>query len=736
MTNKQLSDLLNDMSMTEKVSQLLQINGSFYEQEGSLTGPQENTRFSRTELEQAGSMLGTIGAGQLIEFQRQYIKTQPHQIPMLFMADIINGYQTVFPIPLAQGATFDPELARQCAEVSARESAASGLHVTFSPMVDLVRDARWGRVMESTGEDTYLNACFAEAIVKGYQGDDVSETGRICACVKHFAGYGAPMGGREYNQVELSERSLREDYLPAYEAAVRAGSKLVMTSFNTLERVPCTGNKKLMRGVLRDEMGFDGVLISDWAAIEELVAHGIAADKEAAAGLAIEAGVDIDMMTDVYTGHLTQLIESGKVNPALVDEAVMRVLILKNELGLFENPYKDADPEAERKLLLCKEHRSLTRKAAAESFVLLKNEAVLPLDKKDKTVFVGPYVDEKELTGSWTVFARPGHCVSIREGVTGKATAGEHEFICGFPLLDAETRFAGFRGIVDSSDMPDLAGQEEKALGLAAEAETVVLTLGEHRQHSGEGASRTDLALPQVQLDFLQKVHQVNPNIVAVIFNGRPLDLRAVEKYAKAILVVWFPGTEGGNAIADVLYGDSVPSGKLPMSFPYHVGQVPVCYNELSTGRRYDNQPDVRFASKYIDAPNEPLYPFGFGLSYTDFSYSVPRLSSATMTDSSGLTAAVTVTNTGRRDGIETVQLYIRDLTGSVSRPLRELKGFQKVRLEAGESKEVTFMINEEMLRFYGADMQFGSEKGEFMLYIGGDSRTMNGSRFSLEKQY
>ena len=732
MTNKELKELLDDMSMEEKVDQLLQINSSFYEQEGSLTGPRENATFSRRELEQAGSMLGSVGAARLTAFQKQYLETQPHHIPMLFMADIINGYQTVFPIPLAQGATFDPELVKRCAQVTAKEAAVSGLHVTFSPMVDLVRDARWGRVMESTGEDSYLNACFAKAVVEGYQGEDVAEKGRICACVKHFAGYGAPMAGREYNHVELSERSLREDYLPAYEAAVQAGSKLVMTAFHTLDRVPCTGNKKLLQDVLRGEMGFEGVLISDWAAINELVSHGMAADQREAAKTAIEAGVDIDMMTDVYVKHLPQLIESGQIDPAVVDEAVMRVLKLKNDLGLFENPYKDADPAAEEDLFLCEEHRALAREAAAESFVLLKNEGVLPLDKGEKTAFIGPYVEEKELTGSWTIFARPEHCVTIKEGVTAKTGQAECGFIYGFALLDPDTRFAGFRGIVDSHAMPDVSGQEEKALQMAADSKTVVLTLGEHRQHSGEGASKTDLSLPEVQLDFLKEVYQVNPNIVAVIFTGRPLDLRVVQKYAKAILIVWFPGTEGGNAIADVLYGDRRPSGKLPMSFPYHTGQVPVYYSEFATGRRYGNEPDTRFASKYIDAPNEPLYPFGYGLSYTEFTYSAPVLSAECVTKACGLTAAVTVKNTGSCEGTETVQLYIQDLTGSVCRPLRQLKAFRKVLLKAGEARTVSFAITEDMLRFYRADMQYDSENGAFMLYIGGDSTTDNGIRFDL----
>lgn len=733
MNDSDLRVLLDDMTLEEKIGQLLQVNSSFYNAGGLLTGPQQNEQFSRRQLELAGSLLGTVGAEHLIRFQDSYMETQPHRIPMLFMADIINGYKTVFPIPLAQGATFNPELAGACAAVAARESAAAGIHVTFSPMADLVRDARWGRVMESTGEDVYLNSCFSSAVVRGYQGGDVSEKGRVAACVKHFAAYGAPLAGREYNQAEISERTLMEEYLPSFRAAIEAGVKLVMTSFQTLGRIPCTGNRKLMRDTLRAEMNFRGVLISDWKAVDELIAHGVAADGREAAKLAIEAGVDIDMMADVYVNELAGLIDSGEVSRGLLDEAVLRVLSLKNDLGLFEHPYKDADPEAERRLMLCKEHRRAAHEAAIQSFVLLKNEGGnLPLLKSERTAFLGPYINDQNIVGSWTIFADENPCVSIREGVSRIVPEPSAVFLEGCSLLDKETRFAGFRGLADGKSQPDFSAREDEALKLAAGADKVVLCLGEHRQHSGEGGARGEITLPQVQTDFLKKTAAVNPNITAVIFCGRPLDLRNVVPYAKSILVAWFPGSEGGSAIADVLYGEACPSGKLPMSFPHSVGQVPVYYSDFTTGRPYCGQPDFRFASKYLDIPNEPLYPFGFGLSYGAFAYSGLSLDCDILTKEGTVNVTVTVSNTGVWGGYETVQLYLRDIAASVARPVRELKGFRKIWLEPGASAQVTFAITEEMLRFYDINMSYTSEAGSFVAYVGGDSTAADSVAFSL----
>lgn len=752
MTSEQIKALLADMSLQEKIGQLLQLTGNFYDQDGLATGPMLDMELTREQVDCAGSILSTVGAKQLKRMQSAYMERQPHHIPLLFMADVINGFRTVFPIPLAQGCSFDPALSGEMARVAAKEAARTGLHVTFSPMVDLVRDARWGRVMESTGEDPYLNRLFCRAMIHGYQGEHVGEKDHIAACVKHFAGYGAPMGGREYNQVELSERTLREEYLPAYQAGVEAGAEMFMTSFNTLGRIPSTANRELLQDILRKEWGFDGVLISDWAAIQELVAHGIAADKEEAAYLALRAGVDIDMVTNVYANHLEQQIRDGRIPPEWLDTAVLRILKLKNKLGLFENPCKDADEDYDEMPEIEEAHRSFARKAAPETFVLLKNDGILPLpqaptEQVRSIAFVGPYVEEKRICGSWSLFYRMEENVTIREALEEAETAGKLTIpiSCGqgCQVLDFGQERDGFRDHVrNESTREELEAMETEAIRLAREADVVVMPLGEHHEYTGEGAARTEIVIPEHQMELFRKVHAVNPNIVVVNFSGRPLDLREVSRKARAVLQVWFPGTEGGHAIADTLFGESEPSGRLSMSFPYNVGQVPVYYSGLSTGRPHvDGAADGRCVSRYIDAPNKPLYSFGYGLGYTVFTYSPVRLTGAVpqkrRTKGPGsekpLTASVTLTNTGSRSGTEVVQLYIRDLAGSVSRPLRELKGFQRISLAPGESREVSFVITEEMLRFYRADMTYGSEPGRFMVYIGADSNTENGAEFRLE---
>ncbi len=721
MEQDKLIALLNDMTLEEKIDQMLQVSGMFYTDDGVLTGPANTAGYTEEEIRLAGSVLGTVGAGQLKMIQREYMERHPHHIPLIFMADIINGFRTVFPIPLAQGCTFDPELVEECAAAAARESAAAGLHLTFSPMADLVRDARWGRVMESTGEDAWLNGCFARAMVEGYQGrSGLREKGRIAACVKHFAGYGAPTAGRDYNTVELSERTLRDDYLPAYREAIDAGAATVMTSFNTLDRVPSSANRRLMRDILRGEMGFEGVLISDWAAIEELCSHGVARDKEEAARLALEAGVDIDMMTNCYCKHLKELVESGAVSGALIDEAVLRILKLKNDLGLFENPYKDADEQEEKVLALCDAHRRTARRMAAESFVLLKNDGILPL-AGERTAFIGPYVANAEVYGAWSMFGTPETTVSIEQGVKNRG--------CG------QTYFA--EGCMLSAD----PGRSEEAAGkllreaveLAKKADRVVLALGEHRLQSGEAASRADITLPDCQMELFRQVCAVNKNVVAVIFSGRPLDIREISRQAAAVLAVWMPGTEGGNAIADVLFGDVNPSGRLSMSFPYSVGQVPIFYGQFRTGRPYIEGTEQKYVSRYLDIPNRPLYPFGYGLSYTTFAIGPVQLSAQQMRRTDRLRVTVTVKNTGTVSGSEVVQMYLADVNGSVARPVRELRGFCKVRLEPGEEREVCFEITEEMLRFHDIHMDYVSEPGAFHVFVGDSSETENGAAFVLE---
>ncbi len=733
MDQQNLKKLVGDMSLTEKINQLLQVTSGFFVNEAELTGPIRENGITEESISEAGSIIGLLGAKKYKEIQDAYIEKHPHKIPLLIMLDVINGFRTIFPIPLAQGATFEPELSKKCAKIAAKESAVSGVHVTFAPMVDLVRDARWGRVMESTGEDTKLNSDFAAAMVEGFQGNHVGEEYQIAACVKHFAAYGAPTAGREYNTVELSENTLRGYYLPAYEAAIKAGVEMVMTSFNTLNGVPATGNQWLMRDVLRDEMKFDGVLISDWAAIEELIYHGYAKDRKAAAGLAMNAGVDIDMMTGIYSKNLASLIEDGTVKEEILDEAVLRILQLKNKLGLFENPYKDADEEKEKEIILCEEHRQVSLEAAEKSFVLLKNEGILPINKKEKVAFIGPFVHEKEIYGTWSMLGRPEDTVSIADAAQKYRVDYEVTFAKGCDILGEE----------DINLIPEVHGKAMKledqetlikeAVEAAKNADKVILALGEHRRMSGEAASRAELTLPKVQERLLHAIYEVNPNIGVILFTGRPLDLRLVSEKSQAILNVWMPGTEGGNAILNVLTGKVSPSGKLPMSFPYCVGQVPVHYNEYFTGRPYDPKSGGKeYRSNYRDIPNTPLYPFGYGLSYAKFQYSDLKLSKDTMQEGETLDACITIKNEGEYGGTETVQLYIRDCVGSVVRPRKELKSYQKVELQPGEAKCVTFKITEEMLRFYKADSTFGSEKGEFHVFIGTDSSTEEYVSFEL----
>ena len=728
MTKEELLHLLHQMTTQEKCRELMQLPMEAFTDTDISTGPCEDLELTDEKMAQVGSILSLTGAEWTRKVQEEHLKNNRLNIPLLFMADIINGYKTIFPIPLAQGCTFDPDLVRQLAEAAAREGAAAGVHVTFSPMADLVRDPRWGRVMESTGEDPYLNGIMAEQMVKGYQGDDLKEEGRLAACVKHFAGYGAPLGGREYNQVELSERTLLEDYLPAYEKAVRAGARLVMSSFNTLERVPSTGNRKLMREILRGKMGFQGVLISDYAAVKELIAHGLAENEAEAARLALEAGVDIDMMSRCYSDFLCGQIERGEVAQELLDEAVLRVLELKNDLGLFENPFKDGSPEKEKELLLCEKHCSLAQKAAEESFVLLKNEEnMLPLSKEETTAFIGPFGEEKGLLGAWALFADREDTVTVKEGVE-RLCPGQI-WAKGCEILEPGQKWLrGYIPITEETWKQTAETAEEKlieAVEAAGKADRVVLLLGEQELESGESGSCGRIGLPPSQMKLLKAVVQVNPNLVFVVFSGRPLILTEACAYAKAVLFAWMPGTQGGPAVANVLYGCSNPSGKLTETFPYHMGQIPVYYSDFATGR-----PQM---PGYIDIPKEPLYPFGYGLSYTEYAYSPVKLDQKVLDSQTDVIhASVRVKNTGSMEGREAVQLYIQDVKGSVSRPVRQLKGFQKISLAPGEENEVRFEIREEMLRFWTIDMEYRSEPGQFRVWIGTDSRTENGEEFYL----
>lgn len=709
MTLDEIKKLLSEMSLEEKAEQLVQLHGGFFGDVGMITGPAAEFKMDADQPYRTGSVLGEHGARHLIDLQNRMMAKQPHKIPAIFMADVIHGYKTAFPVPIAIGSGFDPDLAEEIASAAAEEASAAGVHATFSPMVDLVKDSRWGRCMESTGEDPYLNSLMARAMVKGFQGDDVSAKGKVAACVKHFAAYGAPVAGRDYNVTEICEHTLFDEYLKPYRAAVEAGVKLVMTAFNTIDRKPCSTNKRLLRDVLRKDMGFEGVVISDYNAIGETVIQGSSEDRRDAAKKSLEAGCDIDMMSDCYLSSAADLVKSGELSEDILDEAVLRVLILKNELGLFENPYKDASEDAERKIIFSEKFRELSRRAASETAVLLKNDGVLPLSKNGRTAVVGSLADDRLIVGSWAIFADESKTVTLSEALKEICPETKFELFCRDELTDTE-------------------------LSEIANCSAVVLAIGENQIPTGESMSVADISIAQKHKDLFEKVISANGNTVTVVFGGRPLAMPLIAEKSPAILEAWLPGTLGCLGIADILFGNVNPSGRLSMSIPYCSGQLPISYSQFMTGRpKPDTDKFIRYVSNYMDVPNKPLYSFGCGLSYTKAEYSGVTLSSSVLTPGSKIKAEVTVTNTGSMAMKEAVQLYIRDVKGSVVRPLRELKGLKKVSLAPGESKRVEFEINEEMLKFYDADMNYVCEPGEFMVWIGHDSLTGNGTGFKAE---
>jgi beta-glucosidase len=721
MNEQKLASLINEMTLDEKIAQLTQLATPFFKgasDGGQITGPMAEMGISDETIGNAGSVLGASGAKEVKSIQRKHLEDNRLGIPLLVMSDIVHGYKTIFPVPLAIGCSWDLELAEKSAEIAAREASASGVHVTFAPMVDLVRDPRWGRVMESTGEDPYLNSEFARAFVRGFQGDDLTnETDRVAACVKHFAAYGAAEGGRDYNTVDMSERELRESYLPAYKAALDEGCEMVMTAFNTVFGIPATGNKKLMRSILREEMGFDGVLISDWGAVKEMIPHGVAEDEKEAALKALAAGVDIEMMTAAYVKYLKALVEEGQVDEAMIDEAVLRILTLKEKLGLFENPYRGADEDLENEIVMSDAHREAARELAGKSAVLLKNEGVLPLNKKQKIALVGPFADSGDILGPWSWLGSKEDAVTVKDGFLQK-------------IPESQLTVAG------GSDIETISEEQiQEALEAAKDADVIILALGEDSYMSGEAGCRADIRLLEAQLELIRRMKELGKPIVSVLFNGRPLDLHGVWDETDAVLEAWYPGTEGGSAVADLLFGDVNPSGRLAMSFPYSAGQIPVYYNHYNTGRP-KGAPDAqeRYVSQYLDIPNSPLFPFGYGLSYTEFTYTGMKLSRDNMTCEDSLEINVTVTNSGTSAGDEVVQLYVRDVSGEVVRPLKELKAFEKISLKPGESKEVGFTLTEEQLRYHHSDLSFTSDRGTFIAYIGGNSKDVIGTSFKLEK--
>lgn len=740
MTNSQLINLLNEMTLDEKIGQLVQINGNcFLNEEKVQTGPISDLGINENMIYKVGSILNTVGAKNVIAIQNKYLEKSRLKIPLMFMADIINGYKTVFPIPLAQGCSWNIELIKRCAQISMKEASVAGVNVNFYPMVDLVRDARWGRVMESTGgEDTYLNEVYARVLVNAIQGNDISKEGNCAACIKHFAAYGAVESGREYNKVDMSERELRQYYMDSYKAGIEQNAKMVMTSFNIVDGVPATINKWLLKEVLRKEYGFNGVVISDYSAIQETIAHGVSENKKDAAFRAINAGVDIDMQTNVYSNFLKKLVEENVLDVSIIDEAVYRVLKLKNELKLFENPYGNADMEREKNILLCKENLEEARELTRETFVLLKNKNhILPIKENQKIALIGPYADNFAITGEWSMFSERENIVTIKDALEERIGKENVLYAKGSNMLTTREmnyilKAEGKELLKNGEELRTQKKYLTEAVDIAKKADIIVLAVGEHYKQSGEGNAKVSIRIPKLQQKLINTLRSLNKPIVMILFNGRPLVLEGVENKVDAILEVWFPGTEGARAIWYVLFGDENPSGKLNMSFPEHEGQCPIYYNQYNTGR--PNNKNLRFESRYQDASIYPKYPFGYGLSYSKIEYRNLKLSSTTLNknENDRIIVSIILENCSDIDAKEIVQLYIQDLFGSVVRPIKELKAFKKVLIKAREKKKIDFEITEKMLKFWNKELKYDSEKGYFKVYVGSNSRDCLEGKFEL----
>jgi beta-glucosidase len=711
--DSRVDSLLNIMTLEEKVGQLTLFTSDY-----DVTGPTMRASYLEDlKAGRVGAIFNAVGAEYTRKLQEMAVKETRLGIPLLFGYDVIHGHRTIFPIPLGESASWDLEAMRRSARIAATEAAAEGLHWTFAPMCDVTRDPRWGRISEGAGEDTYLAARIAEARVKGFQGDRLGDLKSVLACVKHFAAYGAAQAGRDYHTVDISDRVLREVYLPPYKAAIDAGAATVMTSFNELDGVPASGSKYLLGNILRDEWKFNGFVVTDYTSIMEMIHHGVAEDTAAAAALSLEAGVDMDMQAGFYIDKLPLLVKEGKIKEQLINDAVRRILRKKFELGLFDDPYRYSDVQREKETVMKQEFIEAARDISRKSIVLLKNEnQLLPLKKDVRSIAViGPMANNrKEMLGSWSAQGDWRKSVSILEGIRAKVTPS------------TQVIYAGGCNINDDSTQGFNA-----AVAAAREADVVVLAVGEEAGMSGEASSRAYLDLPGSQSKLVEAIHATGKPVVVILSNGRPLTIGWIDKNIPAILETWFLGTQAGNAIADVLFGDYNPSGKLPVTFPRTVGQIPIFYSMKNTGRPMDVS--NKYTSKYLDESNDPLYPFGYGLSYTTFVYGDIALSSAEMSGTDSLTVSCEVTNRGKLAGEEVVQLYIRDLVGSVTRPVKELKGFQKISLAPRESKTVSFRLSVNDLSFYKRDMTFGTEPGKFHVFIGGNSRDVKQAEFVLK---
>lgn len=709
-------ELMAKMTLDEKIGQLTLLTS-----EWESTGPSLRKGYKEDiQAGRVGAIFNAHSAKYTRELQQLAVEGTRLKIPLIFGYDVIHGHRTIFPISLGEAASWDLAAIERSARISAVEASAEGLHWTFAPMVDIARDGRWGRISEGAGEDVFLGSRIAEARVRGFQGKLVGDTDSLIATVKHFAAYGAAQAGRDYNTTDMSDRELRDTYLPPFKAALDAGAATIMTAFNELNGVPASGDKYLLTDILRNEWGFKGFVVTDFTSINEMVPHGYAKDEAQAGERAINAGVDMDMQGAVFMKHLAKSVADGRVPVARIDAAVRAILEMKYRLGLFENPYKFSDEARQKARVLTPESLAASRDVARKSMVLLKNDGALPLAASAKRIaVVGPLADSKaDMIGSWAAQGDRKTAITVLEGICARAKGATVTYAKGASY-----------GLGDARKTDGFA----EALAAARDADVIVAAMGEYYDYTGEAASRTSLDLPGNQQALLEELKKTGKPIVLVLLSGRPNSVGWAAENANAILEAWYPGTMGGHAVADVLFGDYNPSGKLPVTFPRNVGQVPIYYNMKNTGRPYTAEKQgQKYLSRYLDVPNTPLWPFGHGLSYTTFRYSPVTLDKTSIRPGEALTASVTITNTGQRDGAEVAQLYIRDLVGSVTRPVKELKGFQKIQLKRGEARTVRFRLTDADLAFTRADNTRGSEPGAFNLWIGPSSAEGSEADFVL----
>ncbi len=731
--NNFIDGLMSKMTLQEKIGQLnLPVSGEI------VTGQAKSSDVAeKIKKGEVGGLFNLKGVDRIREVQRVAVEQSRLKIPLIFGMDVIHGYETVFPIPLALSCSWDMPAIEESARIAAKEASADGICWTFSPMVDICRDPRWGRMAEGSGEDPFLGSAISKAMVEGYQGANLKDKQTIMACVKHFALYGAPESGRDYNTVDMSRGSMYNDYFPPYKAAVDANVGSVMTSFNTVDGIPATGNKWLMTDVLRKQWGFDGFVVTDYTAILEMIAHGMG-DLQQVSALSLNAGTDMDMVSDGFVGTIEKSYKEGKVSMATIDQACRRILEAKYKLGLFDNPYTYCDSKRPKKEIFTPESRAKARKLATETFVLLKNEDnLLPLARNKKIALIGPLANTKaNMPGTWSVAAAAEKYNSLYESMQN-AVKGQGEVIyakgCNL-MYDAKREADATMFGREMRDSRSVEEMKAEALKAAASADVIVAAMGESSEMSGESSSRTNLEMPDAQRDLLKELLKMGKPVILLHFSGRSTQMTWEKENVPAILNVWFGGSEAGDAICDVVFGEVAPSGKLTTSFPKNVGQIPLYYNHKNTGRPLpEGGWFTKFRTGYLDVDNDPLYPFGYGLSYTTFKYSDMQLSSNSMNQDGTITASVIVTNTGNYDADEIVQMYIRDMVGSVSRPVKELKGFKRISLKKGESQTVTFDINAQLLKFYNYDLNYVCEPGNFQVMIGPNSTDVSIKDFELK---